>query len=115
MNHFSFSVYLVLAITLLPVMAHSEDGKKPSDAKIAKLLVGKWTMQRKLGAQEREFTHNYWFKKDDTFTAHSQALTANRQRIVDLGGSFVRHCITPVNVGRSRHFLGDYCRFWPPR
>src|SRR5208337_3180677 len=31
-------------------------------------------------------------------------LVANRQRIAKFGGSFIRHRITHLNVGRSRHF-----------
>ena len=32
------------------------------------------------------------------------SLVANRQRIAKSGGSFIRHRITPLKVGRSRHF-----------
>ena len=38
-------------------------------------------------------------------------LDADRQRIVNLGGSFVRHRIAPLKVGRSRHFLRELYRF----
>jgi len=31
---------------------------------------------------------------------------ANRQRIANSGGSFFRHCITPLNVSRSRQIQG---------
>jgi hypothetical protein len=61
MNQVSGSVLFVLAITLLPVRIHVEDGTKPRDADIAKLLVGKWVTSGKADIQERELTEIYRF------------------------------------------------------
>ena len=40
---------------------------------------------------------------DQLFRSDCSSLGADRQRIANSGGSFIRHRITPLNVSRSRH------------
>src|SRR5262249_25887353 len=41
--------------------------------------------------------------RDITENCRTQRFTADRQRIANSGGSFIRHRIPPLNVSRSRH------------
>jgi len=96
MNGFTLAVVLSLGIGFLAASPNGQLSKKPSDADvarrrflvvsengqekltdadIARLLVGKWHMERKQASREFTQTQHYSFKKDETFTAHSWVQT----------------------------------------
>ena len=75
MNRLVLSLGFSLGVCLLAASANSQDAKKPSDAEIVKLLVGKWKME-KLNEVGVNAVTTVNFNKDNTFAYEMKTKSA---------------------------------------